>query len=289
MLRLNLIGGGQVGKTLACLLTQKAGFSLQHVLHRSQESAQQACDFIQQGMPTTDYRALTPADCYLITVPDRSIARCVEALAACHVLAPGNIVFHCSGFLASDILQPAQSQGAHTASMHPIKSFVDPLRSIQTFAGTYCALEGDSYATGLLGAWIEQIGGISFPLQAENKALYHTAFVIASNYLVVLHETALQTLQKAGIPTDFSQKILAPIMQHTLQQSFSLGVTQALSGPIARGDTAVVAAEIAALQQWNPAVSALYRMLGEMALPLAQQKGLGVEAVEAMAQILTRC
>jgi predicted short-subunit dehydrogenase-like oxidoreductase (DUF2520 family) len=74
----------------------------------------------------------------------------------------------------------------------------------------------------------------------------------------------------------------------SLQQSFSLGVTQALSGPIARGDTAVVASEIAALQQWNPAVSALYRMLGEMTLPLAQQKGLGVEEVEAMAEILTR-
>lgn len=286
MPRLNLIGGGQVGKTLAYLLTQKAGFSLQHVLNRTQESAAQVCDFIQQGIPTTDYQALTPADCYLIAVPDRAIVPCIDALAACHILAPGNIVFHCSGFMASDILYPAQLQGAAIASMHPIKSFVEPLRSIETFAGTFCALEGDPDATRSLATWIEQIGGIPFPLQAAHKALYHAAFVMASNYLVVLHEIALQTLQKADISADFSQKILAPIMQHTLQQSFSLGPAQALTGPIARGDGAVVAAEIEALQQWNPAVSALYRMLGEMALPLAQQKGLGEEAVEAMAQVL---
>jgi len=288
MLRLNLIGGGQVGKTFASLLTRHADFTLQCVLNRSLGSAKSACDFIQQGKPITDYHELTPADCYLITVPDQHIIACTEKLVAAKILAPQNLVIHCSGFMSSSALDAATSQGALIASMHPVKSFVDPILSVKTFEGTFCALEGDPRACRLLTGWLKKIGGLAFPINASEKTIYHAALVIASNYMVVLHEMALRSLEKAGVPAGLNNQILAPIMRHTLEQSLSFGTAKALSGPIARGDCAVVAEELAALGQWEPQMGDLYQALGKVALQLAQRQGLRMEQVEEMARVLEK-
>lgn len=272
MLRLNLIGAGQVGTTLAYLLTQQADFKLACVLSRTQESANRACDFIGQGKAITDYKDLTPADCYLMTVSDQHIRACTEKLVATQILCPQNLLLHCSGFMTHEALSAAKSQGALIASMHPIKSFVDPACSVKTFAGTFCALEGDPLACQLLTKWVEKIGGFAFSIKSTEKTIYHAGTVIASNYLVALHEVALRTLEKAGIPKELGQKILAPLMQHTLEQSLTLGTTQALSGPITRGDHQIIEAELNALNQWDADIGLLYQQLAKIALSLAQNK-----------------
>lgn len=287
MLRLNVIGCGQVGKTLAYLLTRHANFTLACVLNRSLSSAVDACDFIQQGKAVTDYNELTPADCYLITVPDQHIVSCTEKLAAANILVPQNLVVHCSGFLSSYALDAATSQGALIASMHPVKSFVDPAHSIKTFEGTFCALEGNPRACDLLTEWLKKIGGVSFSMHANEKTIYHAALVTASNYLVVLHEMALRGLKKSGVTDESANQILAPIMRHTLEQSLHFGTTKALSGPIARGDCEVVAEEIKALKEWDTQMSGLYQMLGQIALQLAKKQGLGQGQLEKMEEVLS--
>lgn len=286
MLRLNVIGAGQVGTTLAYLLTQNAGFTLQSVLSRTEQSAQRACDFIGQGKATTHYNELKSADCYLITVPDQYIQTCTEKLVAAHLLHPKNVLFHCSGFMTHQVLSAAKSQGAITASIHPVKSFVDIQRSIKTFAGTFCAIEGDTLACQFITTWIEKIGGSPFSINPTEKIMYHTAMVIASNYLVALHEVALRCLNKAGISADFSHKILASIMRHTLEQTLTLGTTKALSGPIARGDYQIVEEELNALNKWDADMGMLYQLLGKIALSLARNKKLNAENLQRLEELL---
>jgi predicted short-subunit dehydrogenase-like oxidoreductase (DUF2520 family) len=61
-----------------------------------------------------------------------------------------------------------------------------------------------------------------------------------------------------------------------------MGTARALTGPIARGDDAVVARHLEALGAWDAGVAALYRELGAVALELAREQG------EAEADALAR-
>ncbi|MBC7751511.1 MAG: NAD(P)-binding domain-containing protein, partial [Candidatus Saccharibacteria bacterium] len=143
MKTLNIIGCGNVGKTLAHLWVKHGVFQIQDVCNRSLESAQNACTFIGQGNPIQSFNDLHPADVFLIGTADQSIADCCELLVASNVLQAGNIVFHCSGALPTSILNSAKNVGAFIASIHPIKSFADPSLCVTTFAGTFCGAEGD--------------------------------------------------------------------------------------------------------------------------------------------------
>jgi predicted short-subunit dehydrogenase-like oxidoreductase (DUF2520 family) len=67
--------------------------------------------------------------------------------------------------------------------------------------------------------------------------------------------------------------ILNPIVTTTVQGIFQLDTTQALTGPIARGDAQVVEKQIKALEDWSSNYAKLYQGLGQIALQLAQNKG----------------
>ncbi|MEB4590160.1 Rossmann-like and DUF2520 domain-containing protein [Candidatus Thiothrix sp. Deng01] len=270
---LNIIGGGKVGKTLGYLWRAAGVFRLGGVLNRSQASSAEAVAFLQGGQAVANMAELPPADVFLLGCADNHLADCCAELAANGVLRAGNSVFHCSGALSSDLLEPASEVGAHTASAHPVKSFADPLRAVQDFAGTFCGMEGDDAALAVLQPAFAAIGARCFALDAGHKTLYHTASVIACNYLVALQEISLQTFGQAGVERELAMRILEPIVLGTVGNIFRLGTAQALTGPIARGDHTVVARQVEALAAWRGDYADLYRLLGQAAVELSQQQG----------------
>jgi predicted short-subunit dehydrogenase-like oxidoreductase (DUF2520 family) len=271
-MRLNIIGAGQVGTTLGYLLTQKTNLKLNCVLNNTLASATKACDFIGQGQPITDFSDLTPANYYLITVPDQKIRYCAEQLALTNILRPGDLVLHCSGSLSSGELDAVRIKGAIIASLHPIKSFVDPQLSIQTFSGTFCGLEGDAKACEIITAWVKQLAGEVLLITPQQKLIYHAAFVMGCNYLAALTEVALRCLRHTHLSEEQGLGALQSIMRLTLEQIFIKGTAGALSGPIARGEWEVVAKQSEALSHFDAEIAALYQSLGKVALDLARIK-----------------
>lgn len=269
---LSVIGCGKVGKTLVRLWHERATFQLLDVVNRSSVSAQQACDFIGGGRSVTAIADLRPADIYLIAVSDDQIAVCCEALAACGKLSERSIVFHCSGALTSNALASASAQGAAVASIHPIRSFADPLTVVQNFADTYCGSEGDPSALSTLILAFGNIGGCCVTIKPENKILYHAAAVFASNYLVTLIDVARQTYIEAGLTPEVALRLIEPLLSESATNAFRLGPAAALTGPIARGDMGTVKQQREAVQHWNPEVAGLYRQFEILTLNLAQQK-----------------
>ncbi|HVV69434.1 MAG TPA: DUF2520 domain-containing protein [Gammaproteobacteria bacterium] len=269
---LNIIGAGQVGSVLGYLLTHKTQLRLNCVLNTSLASATQACHFIGQGKAITHFNELTPANYYIITAPDQKIRYCAEQLAITKILRPGDLVLHCSGALSSEVLEATQKQGAITASLHPIKSFVDPQLSIQTFAGTFCGLEGTPEACQIISDWVKQLDAEVLLITPEQKLIYHAAFVIGCNYLTALTETALRCLRHTQITEEQGLKALQPLMRLTLEQIFIKGTAGALTGPIARGDWEVVAKQSAALVHLDTEIASLYQSLGKIALGLARTR-----------------
>ncbi|MBI4206742.1 MAG: DUF2520 domain-containing protein [Betaproteobacteria bacterium] len=273
MKTLNIIGAGRVGRTLGALWERTRVFSIQDVLSGTPHATRSGVAFIGKGRAVNALEDMHAADVWMLTPPDGRIAACCSALAASGLLREGDIVFHCSGALSSDELKSAVERGARTASVHPLKSFAEPHDAVRSFAGTYCAAEGDGAALAVLRPAFEQIGARVTEIDAQSKPLYHAASVIVCNYLVALMEAGLRCYETAGIARDTARAMMEPLVRETIDNVFKLGPVTALTGPIARGDDAVVAHQLAALAKWDPRIASLYRELAAVALDLAREKG----------------
>jgi len=170
---------------------------------------------------------MRPAEVWMLTPPDGKIVACCGALARSGRLRSGDIVFHCSGGLSSSELKAAVEAGASVASVHPLKSFADPRDAVRTFAGTYCAAEGERAALEVLRPAFERIGARVSEIDPQFKTVYHAASVIVCNYLVALMEAGLRCYEKAGIGRETASAMMEPLVRETVDNVFKLGTVKA--------------------------------------------------------------
>ena len=284
---LNIIGPGRVGRTLGALL-QRAGLcAVQDVLSAEIATAESAAAFIGAGRAVRVLREMRVADFWLLTPPDGAIASAAAALAATGQVRQGDVVFHCSGSLPSTILAQLAATGVLVASAHPLKSFADPVLAVQTFKGTYCAVEGDAAALQRLTSLFEQLGARVTVIDPAGKTLYHAASVLVCNDLTALMEAGLRAYEQAGVERATAQMMMEPLVRETLDNIFALGTTRALTGPVARGDADVLTQQLAALNTLDPRIADAYRVLNHIALDLARaQGGASAAALDAVEQAL---
>ncbi len=276
---LNIIGAGRVGRTLAALWHRQNVFAIRGVCNRTLQNARDAVAFIGAGRAMENISDMPHADAWLLATPDGELAPAGQRLAECGLLRAGDVVFQCSGALPSSDLRVAGIAVAGVASVHPLKSFADPGDAVRTFAGTYCAAEGDAAALALLKPAFETIGARVTEIDPQFKTVYHAASVIVCNYLAALMETGLQCYEKAGIPRTTASKMMDPLVRETVDNVFKLGTVKALTGPIARGDAMVVERQIDSLRDFDPRTAEIYRALGVMAVALSRAQG-GADAAE---------
>ncbi len=270
---LNIIGAGRVGRTLAALWRAQGVYDIGAVCNRTAQSAREAVAFIGAGVAVDRVNAMPPAPVWMVATPDSEIAGAAAALAGSGVLRTGDVVFHCSGALASNVLRAPMVAPVPAASVHPLKTFADPAAAARTFAGTWCTAEGDAAALAVVTPAFERIGARVNTIAAPSKTLYHAASVMVCNYLTALMEAGLQCFENAGLPRATASAMMEPLVRETVDNVFELGTTKALTGPIARGDHAVVARQLAALQAVNPHIADIYRALGAVALELSRAQG----------------
>ena len=275
---LNVIGGGRAGRTLARVWALNGAFAIGDVLDLTHAAAAQAAAFIGDGRAVGALTDMRAAGVWMLTPPDDQIVACGKALAASGLLKPGNIVFHVSGASPSRELAAVLPPGTAVASVHPLKSFADPALAAQTFNGTCCAAEGDAAALAVLTPAFELAGARVSEIDPAFKTIYHAASVIVCNYLTALMEVGLRTYEKSGLGREVALRMMEPLVRETVDNVFRLGTAAALTGPIARGDGAVVSRQAAALAAWDPRIAAIYRQLGAVAVDLARTRG-GADAV----------
>lgn len=236
---------------------------------------------------------MRPADIWLIATTDAQIAASAAALAAqapaMVPLAPASpsnpkvlsdpasratpatssIAFHCSGALGADQLAPLAALGWHTASVHPILSFATAEAACTQFAGTPCALEGAQAARALLQDAFTAIGAQCFEVRSQDKLLYHAAAVFATNFLPVLQSVAEDAWRATGVPEALLPHLRASLLRNAVANITRLGPQGALTGPAARGDTAAIARQAAAVSAWDEKAGDAYQALSALALRLA--------------------
>jgi predicted short-subunit dehydrogenase-like oxidoreductase (DUF2520 family) len=283
-----IVGCGKVGVTLAWHLAA-VGYRPGGFASRRSASAHAAAQAAGGGRVGREaWEAAADADIVFITTPDAAIQAVAESLAAHDGLKRGAVVLHCSGALASTVLAPARRAGAHTGSLHPLQSFAAPAFPHNPFQGIVMAGEGDAASVALGREIATQLGADFLRIETANKTLYHASAVVASNYLVALLAAAARLLEGSGIAPEATLKVLLPLVRGTLQNIEKQGLSEALTGPIARGDHATVAAHCRKIEESMPDLLPLYRLLGAHTLPLARARGgLDDAAVRALTSLLT--
>jgi len=183
-------------------------------------------------------------DLVLLCVPDQAIR---EVAAGVPV---GPWVAHVSGATPLNALQPH----GRRFSVHPLQTFARDRGAVQ-LDGAWAAVTAESPEARARGFWLaDQLGLRPFDLSDESRVLYHAGAVIASNYLVTLYRSAARLLDAAGAP----REALIPLMRRTIENGFDL------TGPIARGDWAIVEAHLKAIAAHAPELEPMYRALAEV-------------------------
>jgi predicted short-subunit dehydrogenase-like oxidoreductase (DUF2520 family) len=90
-----------------------------------------------------------------------------------------------------------------------------------------------------------------------DRAAYHAAASIASNFLVTLEAAAERIARTAGV----ERHLLLPLVRATIENWAEVGARRALTGPVARGDSATVARQRAALAERAPDLVPLFDAL----------------------------
>lgn len=260
MTTINIIGAGRVGATFLRLFERLDGVRIGDVASGSLLSAQAAVTGGGAGR-AVELADMSPADIWLITVPDDRISD-----IAAQISAPPAIAVHCSGFKSSDALASLADKGWKSASCHPVRSFADPDAAANAFAGTYCAIEGT--AAPEVSDLLQRIGGVPFDVLPERKAIYHAAAVFSNNFTTVIQQIALDAWREAGVDQDTAMSLCASLLTATAENVVLLGPQLALTGPAARGDTQVLAEQQAALAAWEPRYAKLYEDFSAMARAL---------------------
>ena len=269
---LDIVGGGAVGRTLGRLVQRAGAARIGRVTTQGLAGAHRAVEFIGAGEAGVGAALSGPLDLVMLSVGDDAIAATAEALAGSGAELAGAVAFHCSGALDADVLAALRERGACVGSLHPVKTFADPEAAASGFAGTHCGLEGDAEAVEALRALVLAIGGVPFEIASAHKALYHAGSVFACNYLTALLEVAQRLHERAGLSRDTSSALLEPLVRETVRNVFALGPAGALTGPIARGDAALVARQLDALGAADGDLRGLYAALGSVALELARAR-----------------
>ncbi len=272
------IGAGKVGTALAALLHAR-GVEVAGVSGRTLTDGRRMALAAHLDPSVARERADTIARAAIVflTVPDDVIGPLCAQVASEEGWRAGQGVVHCSGALSSAVLEPARRVGALVASFHPLQAFASLEAALDNLPGSTFALEGDTELVGQLERLVQVLDGTALHLRPDDKVLYHAAAAIASNYTVTLAGLACELLVREGIAADPNEALryLLPLLRGTVENLEALGLPDALTGPLVRGDVGTVARHIEALQRCAPELAHLYRHLARLTLPLAQQKQKG--------------
>ncbi|SAL69538.1 coenzyme F420-dependent NADP oxidoreductase [Caballeronia arvi] len=266
---LNIIGAGRVGATLGNLIVANRVLEIGDVCDTDLAHARDAVDFIGAGRALDDIAAMRPADIWLLSVPDMRIADVAQALASHRKDEAPAVAVHCSGALDTDTLAPLRAIGWSVASAHPMLSFANPGTAVFQFEGTPCGLEGDGAARDAWSEVLAAIGARCFDIEPGSKQLYHAAAVVASNFLPVLAAMSVEMWQAAGIPHPLIDDMMHTLSRNAVDNVLALGPKDALTGPAARGDRAVVESQAQAIGAWDAVSREAYDALSALATRLA--------------------
>lgn len=255
--RIVIVGIGRLGGSLALGLT-RAGLPVS-VLPRSGDSERRIAKL---GLSLAGPEELKNANVCFLAVPDTSVGLTASKLHG--RLGPKAAMVHCAGALDLGVFsaEPATFERPR-GSFHPLCAVSDPRSELAGHAVAIAA------STPKLAALLRRLAKAlelePIEVTEARRAEYHAGAVMAAGLVVALLSSAVQCLVNAGLSEQAALKALVPLTRSALAGAVKQGLKRGLTGPVSRGDLAVVQAHLSALPAEH---SAVYRALSLRALQL---------------------
>lgn len=283
----SIIGAGRLGTTLARALSSARGYRVEAVVTRKSRPAKLPAGIMRLTLPRLD--ELPSSDLLLITTPDDQIGAAAQLIAQVFQKRPratNRVALHASGALASTILAPLRAAGYSIGSLHPLVAVSDGAAG-EVLTGARCCIEGEARAVRAARRITRALGGESFTIRPEHKALYHAAAVMSAGHLVALLDAAIEMLIACGLGERRARRLLISLAASTLRNLHEQPSERALTGPFVRADREVVRGHIAALRSHGDANARdIYVALARRELQLAAQRNVATSELEKVAHEL---
>lgn len=218
---------------------------------------------------------INQSELIFICTQDRKISDVVKVLFSAKFNLKGKIIYHTSGSLLSDLLKKLKIKGASTASFHPIQTFAFSSEK-SLFRNIFIAVEGSTRAVKTASTIAKSLGAETFIVKKDKKILNHINCVIASNFLCTL----MANLKP--LPGKNKLKYYKELSLQSINNIFSRGAVESLTGPFERSDLNTIISHINYLKK-NKRLLRFYLFMGiETAKIALEKKSISTEQFESI-------
>lgn len=253
-LRVFILGAGKVGTLLARALRARGA----RVTLRAARS----------GLP----RRPIVADLLILAVRDGNVEPLARDLLAARLVHRRTAVVHCAGALGPEPLAPLRGVAAGVAQMHPMISFASP-RALPSLQRGQVNIEGDPAAVRTARRAARLLGMTPRTLPHLDRIAYHAAAGLVGNGAAALAAAGVRLLGKGGVDPVIAARMLGPLLRSVGDNVASLGLPQALTGPVRRGDASALGRHLEVIRARTPELLPLYVELVRAQLPMARKIG----------------
>lgn len=222
---IDIIGAGNLATNLGPNLEQN-GLVVNAVYSRDIRDAKKLANKLYQATVTDqlDFSA-SRSTVFILAVSDSAI----EGVARELILPENAIVAHTSGSIPLSVLGYTASQ--NIGVFYPLQTF-SKAKSL-SFKDIPILIEGENkYTSKTLRLVAQKISENVRTTSTKERLMIHLAAIFASNFTNAMLIHAEDILKAANVDTS----ILVPLVQETMEKSFSLGALRGQTGPAHRGD-----------------------------------------------------
>jgi predicted short-subunit dehydrogenase-like oxidoreductase (DUF2520 family) len=270
-----LVGAGRAGRALAAAF-RAAG--LPHAL------VDRTTIVEQHGPPifTSRAEAVRSAPAVLVAVRDEQLDVALDELLTHDDVRPATVVLQVSGSAEPAARERITAAGVFYGTFHPLLPLIDPSLASFRLQGSVIGVEGDADAHVVATKLAMRLGATTIEIPRAERAAYHAAAVIASNFPVTLAALAEGLLSRIGVDSVSAHRAVRALMAASVENlAAAPRALDALTGPIARGDVTTVRAHTTALHGSRP-YHDVYEVVSRATLTLMRDRGDDVDMVRAM-------
>lgn len=216
MIKISLLGFGNLGQHLAVHLNSAEGIDLVQIYSPSQKQKSfQGVELIN------DLQQLRGADLYIAAISDDAIADLSGKLP------PDICLVHTSGTVGMDALSRQSKRGV----FYPLQSF-SKNHNVSFDQIPICLESNNTETFVLLESVACKLSKKVVHINSEQRLELHFGAVLVNNFTNHLYALSQKHLKSKGIGFD----LLHPLIEETTRKALTLGAISAQTGPAKRGD-----------------------------------------------------
>ncbi|MDA6068901.1 F420-dependent NADP oxidoreductase [Flavobacterium sp. AC] len=234
MIRITLIGSGNVAQHLIKTFTKSELVEIVQVFSRKKETLASLIEF---DKIVNDFEDLKEADLYIIAVSDKAIADVSKQLPF-----QNRIVVHTSGAASLDVLDSKNRKGV----FYPLQTF-SKSKEIDFSTVPLCLEAENTFDFRVLETVAKSISNAVFAINSDQRKALHVAAVFVNNFTNHLYQIGQEICEEHQVPFE----VLKPLIKETAEKINTLDPVDAQTGPAKRHDSNTIEAHLEYLTKEN--------------------------------------